>query len=77
MAGFTLSIAVTKDVQRFFVRKLLLDEIKGIVNHSRCNALLAIVHQTVDELGQQQRVVTGVGLELFGTCREFPDHDLK
>jgi hypothetical protein len=52
-----------EDLDLLFVGNLFLDDGKRVVKHVLRHALLASVHQAVDELAGQERPVLGIGLE--------------
>jgi hypothetical protein len=56
---------------------LLLDELHRSVESSGRNALLAIVHQAIDELGDKQAVKASVMLQLLATSRKLLNHRNK
>jgi hypothetical protein len=53
-----------EDLNRILVRQLLLDDVERVVEHFLRDALLAVIHQAVDELGGQDRLVLAIRLEL-------------
>src|SRR6185503_11379759 len=56
-----------EDLDRVLVRHLLLDHIQRRIEHILRDALFATVHQTVDELGGEQRLEFRIRTERRGT----------
>ena len=63
-----------KHIHRILIRQLLHDHIHGAIERTTGDAFLAVVHQAVDEFGDQQTVESGVRFELLAAGGELLDH---
>jgi len=66
-----------EDLNRFRVLDLLRDFLEGIVEHDLCGRLLAVVHQAIDELAGQHRIVTRVWLDVSSASGDLSHRDFS
>ena len=75
MIGLTFSTARVKTSIGFSLGSRLLDQLHRVVEDALGDALLAVVHEAVDELAGQLRAEPGVRTKLGLAGGELPGHE--